>query len=64
MNAGISEDLSSITYVRVDNALECIKTLGVDTLLIQVDLESAYRHIPIHPEDHHLLGISLEVRTC
>ena len=28
-----------------------------------MDLESAYRHIPIHPEYHHLLGISWEGRT-
>ena len=62
MNAGISEDLASITYAHVDDAVECIKTLGVGTLLIKVDLESAYRHIPIHPEDHHLLGISWEGR--
>ena len=60
MNLGISEDLASITYAHV---VECIRTLGVGTLLIKVDLESAYRHIPIHPEDHHLLDISWEGRT-
>ena len=63
VNAGISEDLASITYAHVDDAVEYIKTLGVGTLLIKVDLENAYRHISIHPEDHHLLGISWEGRT-
>ena len=32
-------------------------------LLIKMDLESAYKHIPVHPGDHHLLGGSWEGRT-
>ena len=60
VNAGISEELASITYAHVDDAVECIKTLGVDTMLIKMDLESAYRQIPVHPG---LLGVSWEGRT-
>ena len=45
VNVGISEDLASITYAHVDDAVECIKTLGVGTLLIKVDLEM---HIGIY----------------
>ena len=41
MNAVISEDLASIAYAHVDDAVECIKTLMVGTLLIKLDLESA-----------------------
>ena len=63
VNAGISEELASITYAHVDDAVECIKTLGVGTMLIKMDLESAYRQIPVHPGDHHLLGVSWEGRT-
>jgi hypothetical protein len=58
INAGISEELSSITYARVDDAVECIMRLGVGTVLVKVDLKNAYRNIPIHPQDHHLLGIT------
>ena len=58
-----SEKLASITYAHVDDAIECIKTLGVGTMLIKMDLESAYRQIPVHPGDHHLLGVSWEGRT-
>ena len=32
-------------------------------MLIKMDLERAYRQIPILPEDHSLLGISWEGRT-
>ena len=42
VNAGISEDLATITYARVDNAVECIQTLGAGTVLIKMDLDSAY----------------------
>ena len=55
MNTGVSEELVSITYARVDDAIECITLLGVGTVLIKMDLENAYRHIPVHPGDHHLL---------
>ena len=63
MSAGISEELASITYAHVDDAIECIKTLGVGAMLIKMDLESAYKQIPVHPGDHHLLGVSWEGRT-
>ena len=63
VNAGISQELASITYTRVDDAVDRIQTLGSGTMLIKMDLESAYRQIPIHPGDHFLLGISWEGRT-
>jgi len=36
---------------RVDDAVEYIKLLGAGILLIKLHLESAYRHIYIHPSD-------------
>ena len=63
VNTGISEELASIAYAHVDDAIECIMTLGVGTMLIIMDLDSTYRHIPVHPGDHHLLGVSWEGRT-
>ena len=56
-------ELSSITYARVDDAVECILRLGVGTMLVKVDLKNDYRNIPIHPQDHHLLGITWEDRV-
>ena len=58
VNSGISEDLASIVYARVDDAVACIQRLGHGTILAKLDLQSAYRHIPIHPQDQHLLGIT------
>jgi hypothetical protein len=63
VNAGISEELASITYARADDAVACIQALGPHTMLIKMDLKSAYRQILIHPSDHFLLGISWNGKT-
>ena len=56
VNASISEELSSITYARVDDAVACIRRLGQGTQMVKLDLQSAYRIIPVQ----HLLGIRWE----
>ena len=35
-------------------------TLGTGTMLAKMDIKQAYRIIPIHPEDRHLLGMRWE----
>jgi Reverse transcriptase (RNA-dependent DNA polymerase) len=42
---------------RFDDALRMVRTLGKGCQLLKIDIESAYRHIPIHPDDRHLLGM-------
>lgn len=49
MNDGIEPELCSLSYSPVDVAA---KALGKE-----VDLESAYRQVPVHPDDRWLLGI-------
>lgn len=63
VNAGISEELASISYMHMDDVVECIQTLGSSILMVKIDLESAYRQIPVHPSDHHRLGIEWEGQT-
>ena len=41
----------------MDQAAQCIVALGKGAQLAKLDLESAYRMIPIHPDDRHLLGM-------
>lgn len=57
INDRISKDLSSLSYVTVDEAVEQILCLGKGTLLAKVDVKQAYRNVPIHPDDRHLLGM-------
>ena len=63
VNEGISPELASMTYAKVDEAVEIIRQLGVGTQLAKLDLQNAYRIVPIHPEDQHLLAIEWEGAT-
>lgn len=57
INDYIPKDSFSLTYVRVDDAIHILKTLGKGAFMAKTDLKSAFRLIPIHPEDWSLLGI-------
>ena len=57
INDGITPDLCSIQYCKVDDAIQLLLTYGANALMCKVDLKSAYRVIPIHPDDRPLLSI-------
>ena len=57
VNDGIDPDLCSLTYTSVDQVAEIITTLGRGALMAKVDIESAYRLIPVHPEDRPLQAV-------
>ena len=52
-----------MSYATVDDVIECICQLGPGAELMKVDLKNAYRMGPIHPQDHHLLGITWQEGT-
>ena len=68
VNDGIPARLCSIEYASIDQAVQKIRNLGQGTLLAKLDLKSAYRMVPVHPEDQRLLGMFWEnkvmVDTC
>ena len=49
--------MSSLTYIKVDDIANQAAQMGKGTLMAKMDVEEAYRIIPIHPDDRHLLGI-------
>ena len=57
VNDGIEPDVCSLSYASVDSAVAIIIHLGKGTVLAKLDLESAYRIIPVHPDDRLLLGV-------
>ena len=63
VNGGIPDDLCSVKYSSVDDAVAIIRSLGHDTELAKLDLKDAYRIIPVHPRDYYLLGISWQGRV-
>ena len=57
MNDGIRKDPFTVQYMKVDDIIDGIMSLGQGTLLAKFDVESAYRIIPIHPNDCSLFGM-------
>ena len=51
VNDGISSSLCSLLYVSMGMAVEIVVQKGRGALLAKVDIQSAYRMLPIHPED-------------
>ena len=56
VNDGISKEDFSLTYVSVDDAIERMLLLGKGCLLCKVDVQEAFRIVPVHPDDRNLLG--------
>lgn len=54
---GIEPDLCSLLYVSINDAVTKVLKKGKGTMLAKLDLESAYRVVPVHPQDCHLLGM-------
>ena len=57
VNDGISTEASSLHYASVDDAAQIILASGPQVWLAKLDIERAYRNVPIHVQDRHLLGM-------
>ena len=57
INSAISKDEFSLQYVTIDHAIEGIKQSDQGCFRAKTDIESAFRLIPIHPDDYELLGM-------
>ena len=57
INDHIPKDPYALQYVRVDDAIRILKSLGSGSFMAKTDLKSAFRLIPVHPDDWNLLGI-------
>ena len=68
VNDGIPKSLCSLSYVTVDTAIWHILNTGIGTLLAKIDIKHAFRLLPVHPADRHLLAMSwkgdLFIDTC
>lgn len=57
VNDGIPKNLCSMKYMKVDDAVKKIIDLGVGCRLAKIDVKSAFRLLPVHPIDRHLLAM-------
>lgn len=57
VNEGIDPNWSTLSYATVDHLATLVVLQGPGAFLVKADVKEAYRMIPIHPDDHHLLGV-------
>jgi hypothetical protein len=60
VNDHIPEDWAALEYATVDQAIALVAAQGPGAMLIKRDLQDAFRHIPIAPQDLWLLGFCWE----
>ena len=60
INDGNAQDMTSIQYARLEDAVQMVRVLGRGTLLAKVDLKSTSRVVPVHRDDWSLLAIQWE----
>ena len=56
VNDGIDPALCSLKYTLVEQVAEKVFELG-PSALAKIDVKSAYRIVPVHPDDRPLLGM-------
>lgn len=57
VNDSISRECSTVQYSTFEDAVAVVLRLGKGCLMAKTDIDSAFRLIPIHPEDYNLLGL-------
>ena len=62
VNDGIDPDTCSLSYTSVDRVAEVVASYPPGALLAKIDIEAAYRLIPVHPHDRPLQAV--EWRGC
>ena len=57
VNDSIQPELCSLQYVHMDHVVGKLIELGPGAKMAKLDVRSAYRIVPVHPQDRHLLGM-------
>ena len=67
-NDGIPIHLCRLTYITVDTAIQHILTFSASTWLAKIDIRNAFRLLPVHSADCHMLGMrwnnQIYIDTC
>ena len=56
VNAGVPKQSASVTYASISDAAKHVVGMGQHCFLAKTDIKSAFRIVPVHPKDRHLLG--------
>ena len=63
MNDGIPKVLCSLGYMSVDDLVAQVLQIGRGAEMAKIDVKQAYRNVPVHPKDRHLLGMQWKGRV-
>ena len=62
VNDGINIGDFPLRYSMVYDAMDSVMRLGRHSLMAKLDIKSAFRLCPVHPSEHHLLGMCWQGR--
>lgn len=57
INKFIPSDFLSVSYATFSDAISSLKRTGRDSFMTKTDIKSAFRFIPVHPDDHPVQGM-------
>lgn len=60
VNDGIQEDFKSVQYQDIEDAVALLREYGKNCGLFKLDIQNAYKIVPIHYSDWELLGFTLD----
>ena len=58
------KSLYSLSYMKVQDVVRQILKLGHGCFLAKIDVDSAFRNVPVHPHDRPLLGMIWNQQLC
>lgn len=56
VNDGIDPAFCSVSYASFDAAVAWVRKFAGRVLMAKMDIEAAFRLLPVHPDSFHLLG--------
>ena len=57
VNSSIDHADATVCYSSVEDAIQCIISIGSSAFLAKTDIASAFRIMPVSPDEYHMLGI-------
>ena len=63
VNASIDPEEFSLNYASIDDAVHMCTNFQEPPYFSKIDLHSAYKHVAVHPDDWHLLGLKWPDKT-
>ena len=64
VNDSIDPQLCSLSYARLDDVVHRVLSLGSGALLAKLDIQNAYRIIPVHTDNRSVLGMRWQGAVC